>query len=605
MRWIFFISWWYCFIIFPTWYIFPGAQKYYVFLFLFFYFLLNGYLLFRWMESPKRGKRDVFKPGAGLIALLLIGTALQIYPMNLPIETVGDEHYHSYAAIPVLAGISSKVHISFPLLGWIVGLIIGGVVWYLQSTFRKIKTGRVNTGVSLIVVFTILYVFLLERAGIFIHLPPLKHLIRFPPLGKTVNLLFYALLGVNEFTARLPQLIFYLMTSVYLYRLLLLFRDKETAVVGSAFFLFLPVFFYYGHMAYLTAGAIFLVVCSIFYFLRYIKEGEREDFIIALFLSSIGFLYKRVLLVLLLTFFLYLLLKTIISRDLPDGPSFYLRSFWVGLVPVIPWSFLSYRFSERNYSFILSNWFSWESALFVLRQMPQAITYPVFLLFIFGVIYSLWKKRDELTHFSLLWFFSFYVFINSDWCRSVRLALPLYVAVAIITVQFICAILPGKRVVFLSIFSVVPLYLLLASLLFNFYPLQSKYTLLTNLKNGYVPYPEAMKYIKEYLPKGSRIYAPMGCEPSHFYLYRYGLEGRVYWGRKIWIEDKTKQSLENLYQFCKTDNFEYLLLPDGKWIKNWINPEISEGLFRGEDMGFEKVEIFRYGMNKMILCSVK
>lgn len=633
MRWAFFISWWYCFILFPTWYVFPGREKHYMLTLFLVYFLCNWYLLFRWIEIPKGNRKDVLdsvgnpielsspdimsghsiislklnyiKLNTGLIILLLISLILQIYPMTLPIETVGDEHYHSYVSIPILSALSSRVNISFPLLGWIIVVISGGIVWVLHSIFKKVQKNLIGLSVSVIVVLTLLYVYLLERIGIVAHLAPLKHLVRFPPLGKTVNLFFYALFGVNEFTARLPQLIFYLLSSIYMYRLLLLFRNEQTALLGSAFLLFIPGFFYYGHMAYLTGGVIFLVTSSIFYFLRYIKENRKEDFIMAIFLSSVGFLYKRVLLALFLTFFFYLSLRVIWRKKLSDKPSFYLKFFWLGLVPVIPWLYLGYRFSERNYNFLLSNWTSLGNAIAVFKQMPKAITYPMFFLFILGMIYSLWKKRDELTYFLILWFCTFYIFINSDTGSIVRLALPLYVAVVVLTAQFIGEIFKKKRAIFLSSLFIFCFYLLSTSLFFNLPPLKKKYTLLTNLKTNIVPYPQAMKYIKVYIPKGTRIYAPMGCEPSHFYLYYYGLQDKIYWERKIWVEDKKKQSVDSLYHFCKMNNFDYLLLPQGKWLKAWINPKVAEELFREKDKRFEKEKIFTYGINEMILYKVK
>ena len=571
-----------------------------------FYFLLNGFFLFQWTGIQRTENRNRFELNTNFTILLIIALISQIYPMTLPIETLGDEHYHSYASLPILSVISDKVGIPFPLLGWIALVVTVGLVWLIHVLLGRIKKNRGGIGILMILVVSLIYLFALGRMNIIAGLGmSFKHLIRFPPLGKTVNFIFYALFGVNEFTARLPSLVFYLLTSVYIYRLLFLFREKEAALLGSACFLFLPIFFFYGHMAYLTAGIIFFVVTSIFYFLRYDKENRKEDFILAIFLSSVGFLYERVLLVLFLTFFVYLLLKVVVGKKLPDKISFYLKSFWIGMVPIIPWLFLSYKFGERNYSILVSNWTSWESSFFVFRQMPHAMTYSIFFLFIGGIAYSLWEKRDALTYFSILWFIVFYIFINSDWCRSIRLALPLYFSAIILAVRLLSRISMKKKAIYLSVLFVLSSYLIVGSLFWNFRPLEKEYTLSTNMKTGYVPYPQMMQYIKQHISKGSRIYAPMGCEPSHFYLYLYDMQDEYTWDRKIWIEDKGKQTLNNLYEFSIENNLDYLVFPRHHWSSQWINESLVKTLFEVTDGKFVLIKIFRYGDNEIGLWNIK
>lgn len=380
-----------------------------------------------------------------------------------------------------------------------------------------------------------------------------------------------------------------------------------TALWGTSLLLFLPVFFYYGNMAYLTCGVIFFVLAASFHFFRYVKEERIRDLILAIFFVSAGFLYKRVLLILLFAFIIYLLLREAKSWNKNSLRKIrnYLQPTWISLVGIIPWLIICYKYSERNYSFLFSNWLSLDIASFAFKQIPQATTYLIFLLFLTGVIYGLTKRRDELTIFSLLLFFIYYVFITGDSSRCLRLTLPFYPSVIIISAQFLGDVTPKWKKAGLILYPFFLIYLLLASTLISFPTLEKKYVLRENVKIGYLPYPQLMKYIKGNIPYGTKILAPMGCEPSHFYLSLYNMEDKYIWYRKFWVKEKEEQNLDNLYEFATKNNFAYLVFPKGHWSSPWIKEDLAKRLFEEKDERFTLVKIFRYGDNEIGLWRIK
>lgn len=608
-------TWLFCYIIFPAWYLPVSRQgRFWIFTLFLVYFSFNGWLLYRRTGSELeesssclrlKDLRNILKSNLTLVLILLLCIILHLYPMTLPITSVGDEHYHSYVSVPIINFIEKKTSLPLPLLAWLVSL--AGILIYVSG---RRKTGNKFIMLVIGLLFGYLYFYSLNRSGLPEQLGPAKHLFRFPPVGKTVNFIFYSLFGVSEFTSRLPQLFFSILTGIYLYRLVRMRRNKETAILATSILLFLPVFFYFGSLAYLACGVIFFTISSSFYFLRHLKTGRISDLILSGYLVGLGFLYDRVLLIMVFIFGGHLLLYEMRSWQRETGQKLrlYAGAGWLTLVPILPWLIIGYKYSSRNYYPVFFHWTSWPIATSVLRQIPQAAGCPVFIISLIGLVYSLWKKRDGLTAFLLIWFFVYYFFITSDaFYFATRLNLPLYPAVAIMAGQFLGDIFCGwrKKVVFMAGYFVLLGYLVISSTLVNFPPLRPEYTVLTNKRVGYLPYDQVLRYIKNSLPENSRILATMGCEPSHFYLSLYKMEDKYVWYRKNWVESKEEQNIDNLYEFCHEHDFSYIVFPRGHWLEPWVKVELVEKIAREEDARFELIRKFRFGENEIILAGVR
>jgi 4-amino-4-deoxy-L-arabinose transferase-like glycosyltransferase len=134
-------------------------------------------------------------------------------------------------------------------------------------------------------------------------------LVRYPPVSRFLNLTIYFAFGVSHTGPRILQFTFYLLSAVYLYRTILLFREKETALLGATIYLFSPILYSYAFTASLASGTVFFSILTSFYFLRFIKDEDDRDLILATFFIGTGFLYKRGLLIMFFVCFTYLLLN--------------------------------------------------------------------------------------------------------------------------------------------------------------------------------------------------------------------------------------------------------------------------------------------------------
>jgi len=609
--WLFLLFWLYCYVLYPAWYVPETAPvRLLIFAAILTFLLANAYLLHRWLNKaqeplfPQIDKSVVLakiKENLPLVYLLCLYVILQIYPLSLPLKTLGDEHYHVYVSIPIIRLLSRYSPLPLPFLTWVV-VIFALAVW--QFWKKKKLNLKEPLLLSLIVIVALIYAVILVRSGLMERINPEEHLFRFPPLGKTVHLISYLLFGVSVFTARLPQLVFYVLAAVYVYRIGLLYRNKLTAFNAAALFLFTPAIFHFGHIGFLSGGVLFLCAASFFYFARYLKEEHLRDLLLAVFFSGVGFLYKRVLLAILIILFTYLILRDLVRRkNLGQNLKSHLALGWLASVSAIPWLLIGNMYSPRNYTFRTSNWLGFENITYTLRLIPEGGTYLMYLLFAVGIFYAVRKRRDELTYFSFLYFLMYYVFVNSERWRVMRLALPIWLPVFILTAQFLAGGNRGKKLKWL-ISLLFAGYLIVASTFLNIPPLEGRFTLAKDIQKDYAPYEQLFVYVKENLPPGSRIYAPAGCEPSHFYLYHYQLEGKYTWERKFWIKDKPEQSRDNLYEFCKKEDFSYLVFAEKEWVEQWINKKVVEELYAGQDPRFKVKKAFTFGNNQIILWEV-
>lgn len=187
------ILWGYSYIIFPSWYL-PVSQlgRFFVFTFFLIYFSFNGWLLYKWLgdiDEPlisfESGKiRDIVKKHLPLILILILAVILHLYPMSLPIETAGDEHYHAYVSVPILKKIFSLSRLLVPFLVWLSILLLYLLKRIRIKRFLMEKTKIKFTLPSKVILSLILlyfYFYILNASGILEHLGPTRHLFRFPP----------------------------------------------------------------------------------------------------------------------------------------------------------------------------------------------------------------------------------------------------------------------------------------------------------------------------------------------------------------------------------------------------------------------------------------
>jgi len=570
-----------------------------------------------------------------LIIICLVVVLVQIYPMTLPITTRGDECYHFDRGARLYEHLASDfenaTNLSFSntiriLFGSVSFLI---AFYYLKKVqrahrfdrwidrikkkcFTNKKIERILAhklfGITLFTVLLYAYFLIMVNSSLARDHPSMIVLVRFPPISAIIYFFEITLFGYSEFGVRLAQVIFSMLTAVFTFRLTLLYRDDCTAFLASVLILFFPIFFCYSHLAYLEPGSTFLAVISSFYFLKYTKNKQFRDLLFMSFFISCGVLYKRPNILMLFIILAFIIFSWIKSKEYSSKElkKFLGISYFI-LVPVAPWIIIGYEYVWRNYVFTPSNWTSPSIALSYLMSMPEQITYPLFILFLIGVAYGLLFKRDTLTTYSIIWFCVWYGFFTSDkWVGVPRLIIPYYPAVAIIVAQFIIDFISklcAKKLLRMGIISIFPIYLILSSTILpsNISGVSPGYVTYIDLKSRYVPYDQALYYIKYNLSPENKLLITMGPNPFLFYKDKYNVLNE--YDARVWA-DPSEQTILNLHSYCIKNNIDYVLFPTGECLVGYVNISLVNELSVMKDGPFMLLEAFVSGSNKMILSKV-
>ena len=633
---IFGILWLVCCIIYPMWYI-PKSlnDRFLFFTFLIIYFSINLLIIHKWLRarlsqfefSPKINLHDILqRKNTILIFIILSAPAviLHCYAITFPLLTRGDEGFHvARGFIPYCEGISmmhalapsvpiDSILLVFRLLFFMVLGI--GFVWLIsperiptklikiQHECKKIispKLNKKNIAVcSLLLLFALYaYFFVLNFYGSELIERGYEMLVRFNSLSAIVYIIEAILFGYSEAGIRLHSVLFSLFSAFYVFRLTMLYRNERTSLFAALFLLYLPEFFHYGNLAYLDTGVVFFVVASSFYFMKYIKNEEFSSLVLTALFISAGFLYKNNVLLMIPIIWVFLVFSNITLSKLRNKLSGYLKLTWISLVPVIPWLYVG-QYRWRNFEFTPSNWTHIDLVTAYFSILPSLATTLISILFVMGIVYAIWKKRDELNLFMFIWFCMFYAFFTSDLPECIphgRFVLPFLPVIAIVVAQFIDDIqnkfqFRKTRNIF---FIVIIIYLIISTSMFAYQEFNSKY----------VPNDEAFHYIQQHVPSGSNILAPISCDPYYFYLGKYCLHDKITIERTS-IENPP-QDINQLYRYCNDNDIGYLLTTSWPFPIDYIDRKLIENLIAskyGDKFALEKT--FTLGENKMMLFRV-
>ena len=605
------------------------------FTFLIIYFSINLLIVHKWLHarlsqfefSPKINLQNLLQRKNTILTFLILSIPaiiLHCYAITFPLLSRGDEacHVHrgftSYCeGILMMHAMAPSVPIDSILLVFrlLVFILLGiSFVWLIsperiptklikiQHECLKIissKFTKKNIAICLLSLVLTLYAYFFVvhfYGGVILsgaYGPP----VRFNSLSAILYFIEALLFGYNEAGIRLHSVLFTLLSAFYVFRLTMLYRNERTSLFAALIFFYLPGFFHFGNLAYLTTGVVFFVVASAFYFMNYIKNEEFNSLVLVALFISAGFLYKNNVLLMIPLIWVYLLLLNGKSLSkFRNKASEYLKLTWMVLIPAIPWVYVANQYRWRNFEFTPSNWTNLDLATAYFSLLPSLVTSLIFILFVLGIVYVICKKRDALSLFLLVWFCMFYAFFTSDaYIPFGRFVVPFLPVVAIVVAQFIDAmqnklqIRKTRNIVFI----VIVIYLIISTSMFTYQEFNSKY----------VPNDEAFQYIQQYVPSGSRILTPMQCDPYYFYLCKYGLHDKITIEKTS--EENPLQDINQLHMYCTDIDIDYLLTTSWPFPIGHIDRKLLEDLMAskyGDNFALEKT--FTLGENKMMLFKV-
>lgn len=547
----------YALIIYPTWYA-PESNTFVRFVFFNIFYLsilLNSYLAVKILKTNtvKHINKNIFsnlnKPFIIIIIVYIVGLLPFI---NFPILTGLDDHLH--AGFPAsmankffnIANLITGSNILSILLFWV------GFILSILLAKKIISTGSIHPTKLIVLIYPILLIYFfiiikinLEQFG------QISIFHRYPPLGKTFFLIFYLLFGISNWSSKLSQIVFVLAIAYYIYNYIKFEENNKIInLLIIAFFIFCPLIwnvYLYNHIEH---GTIFFSFLIILFFSIWYEKKDNVSLVSLWIFFSAGLVYKRTILFLFPTLFIFLFLlkpKSIIKNSL-----LFLKAISIPLIFVIP-----YFIYDKIFSFSPSNIQGFRGILEIFLPIllfPSSNGIFISILWVSGFFYCFKyiKKYLFLLLYAFTIVFLFLMSLTHAWCY-IRLLFPI-----ILPFSFFSAIF------FFDIYKKFPKIMICFGILMSFEVLylnfiSSNVELITfNTQKYYnVPYEDLVQYIKTHNLYEEKIYAPAFCEPSHFYFYKHNVPLYNY-ERKIW--QSYDQSMDNLLEYLKDNNFNYFVV---------------------------------------------
>lgn len=637
---LFNLSWICLYLIFPTWINlhlfftskFPISESFarsLVILGFTIYFFISAFLIDRYFNALTVDKPVIIKindwskhikNNVWLIMVCCLAVVLHIYPLSLVFITMGGgETTYLEQVLWIYDSLNSSWHrlFDFPpqYFFWSVMIfiilairqkkMISSISNFTSDRFSLYESGKLRLFLYISILFVIfsLYSYLFP----FYYSYEQLHLLRYPPVYKFFYLISYYASGFSYTGPRIAQLIFYILSAIYIYRTICLFREKETALLGASIYLFSPLIFSYASRTAIESGAVFFMISISFYFLRFIKKEDIRDLIITSYLIGIGFLYKQPVLVMFIICFAYLIFNRLKQRDWHS--TIHFKILLLSLIFVLPFFMIGRREGIDYYAPVWSNLISIDYLFMVLQSQISMI---LSFLLLFSILFILFK-RDDLSLFFGFYFLAYYLFFTLSISPAIhRYSMALYPAMAVLLAQFIFSVTQRFRYrhFFKISFSILTVYLIFLCLV----PRTSTNLITFKYKDfegQYYPVDKATDWIKNRTGNNEKILALFMADYK-FYVDRvYTDKGGVNKDRFIHYKNNNADELiypmENLKEYCHARRISYIMFPFGP---NNAAPNArgsKEVNYLKEHEGNELIEVakFNYEDNYILIYKLK
>ncbi len=569
---LFGLSWIILYLVFPAWTLpISVTARFLLFSGLMIFFSISAFFMHLWFNAlpvdrpliiyPEDFSRHL-KNHAGLLILCSIAALLHISPLSSPIYLIGDEALFLQGGLWIYDYFGSFWHNFMRYAFWAFWVFI--ISFFIVTGKRNKKSGgwlsshksRISTDAF----------FMLSTASLllvyFVLLSDLPHdslMVRYPPVQKLLYLVSYFVVGINYIGPRLIQLIFYILSAVYLYRTINLFSDRETALLGASIYLFSPIIFVHAHFAELPSGVLFFIILISYYFLRYLIFEDNRGLILASYFTGIGFLYKRDIFLMFFICFAYLLMHNLKKRKLHRKTPFKILT--LSLVNIVPWMIIGHFFTWRNAAISLSQFTSFEKITAYFLMIPSQISWGLFIILLIAIVYVLLFKRSTLSLFSGFLFITFYLFYTSQFYgqQYPRFMTAFYPAIAIYLALFLGSAARNLKwkYSFGIIFFVITVYLIVLCAVPS---LSARLITYKSPKTQLFPAGKAMEWIRDNVGDGEKILS-LRFKPDLFYRDKYGINKNSI--LSFWYHLGEVSTPQKLKAFSRLNNISYVVFPYG------------------------------------------
>lgn len=594
------VLWLLSYIFYPLWYLPQEELRGISFIILLVFFVLNFFLIDRFIKviphtlhPPISIRKEKIIWWSGLIYFLL-----EIYPITMPVLPRSDEEHYLTSSLSYYLKISTlwERSLKVPWMLCVWGLLLFCIfITVRKSYWRLFKRKRYF--VTLVIAAGIVYYIYFARYS---SLKSFFYLFHYPLFSKFFYIVTYSLFGGYEFGPRIIQTVFGFLSGIYLYKLVLLYRSRIDAVFSFIIWLFMPACIFFGNLALLVNGISFFFISSFYYLLRFQNIRDHRDLFCGVFLLCAGVMYQQPVIFAWLIWSGYLLIQ-FISKNLSFHKDRYIFILpaWAVIVTVMPYLIIT-RFIYvpfEGYTFSIGELFSKSAYTEQVRLSLSGLSFFHIVFLLAGLISTI-KRRDMFSLFIFIWFIGYFSFqIVYPYTGVFRLLIP-YFPVLAIWIGIGISATGIKRYGIVAVL----IYAILTSTIWAVSPLSTDLMLYRKITSRYLPYPEAILYLKRNL-YNMRCLSPGHSSPEKFYSLRFRLPISSI-DHTVW-EKVVSQNGDNLYEYSKSHNIKFCLFPSGDWAKGFLNFSLRDKLVSGADKRFSLRETFSFGENKLYLLEVK
>ncbi len=397
-------------------------------------------------------------------------------------------------------------------------------------------------------------------------------MVRWPPVGTVFSLISQSIFGSNEFSARLPSLLFSLGTGFYLFLILRgISGNKAAAILAVVYCLSAPVFFHFSQLDFREVGGTFFMTAGVFYLIRHLDIRRPDDLVYAMICVALGYLERRTAVMLIfiiigpiLMFSVLPAIKNKAYEQLNHGIRFYLINLVLVTAAILPWMIISQE--VRPYKFHFDNFLEWKYLAAYPALLPKVVGWPLLVFALTGAIYSIWV-RSRAGIVAISWLIIAFILFTGD--------IPYYIPEP----RFTVIVVPALAILSGVAFSQIRLiryknisYALI--LLVGLIPLASwktdrpllgifPETASTLLDMPYYPFEDLILSLdKKPLNTGRLAFPAFWQSAASVYLKLHNIEGyttRAVRHKAIPWNERAK-SIESLYHMCLKNNCDAVVL---------------------------------------------
>ena len=275
------------------------------------------------------------------------------------------------------------------------------------------------------------------------HVPDLANT-KFP-LGTWLIAIDYKLFGVNEFAVRLWSVIFTILTTVLVYILGSLIRDRWAGIISALVFItsIQVVIGHAGTTGDFDAGATFFLTLALLLFFLYYKKRKNKDLFYGMMAVAVGTMYKSFVpgFIPLVIFFLFLLFSKQLNEFINSKTIF--RCVLIIIAIITPW-LIARSLSDTSFVSELLGIDYWQRLTapapgapyqfwFYLIQIIQSFSPWIYILpfGLFVVFRNYIKDKNKDYLFLLVWFFTVFLMFSFASTKNFWYILPLFPVMAI------------------------------------------------------------------------------------------------------------------------------------------------------------------------------